>query len=49
MCEKVYNSDLKRAKEAADICFAFENIKRQENQLLREIFFGKNEGLFYDG
>ena len=46
---KIFCSDLKRAKETADLCFAFENVKIEENQLLREIFFGKNEGLYFDG
>jgi len=47
--EKVFTSDLKRAKETFELCFAFENLKKEESPMLIEIYFGKNEGLFYDG
>jgi broad specificity phosphatase PhoE len=45
----VFTSDLKRAKETFELCFAFENVNKEESPMLREIYFGKNEGLFYDG
>jgi broad specificity phosphatase PhoE len=47
--EKVISSDLQRAIETRDLCFAFEKVNKEENQNLRELFYGKNEGLFYDG
>ena len=47
--EKVFTSDLKRANETFELCFAFEKVNKEESSMLREIYFGKNEGLFYDG
>ncbi len=46
----VYTSDLLRAKETAEICMGYDfNISYKENSYLREIHFGDEEGLFYDG
>jgi alpha-ribazole phosphatase len=45
----VYTSDLLRCKNTAEICLAYEDIKPLVNQNLREIYYGKQEGLFYDG
>lgn len=46
----IYISDLLRAKETADICLGFDyNVNYITCSELREIYFGENEGLFYDG
>ena len=46
----VYMSDMKRAKDTADICFAYDDsIKYIQDKNLREVCYGKHEGLFYDG
>lgn len=46
----VYTSDLLRSQETAEICLGFDPFVRYRNYPeLREIYFGKNEGLFYDG
>jgi broad specificity phosphatase PhoE len=46
----IYVSDLSRSKETAEICLGYDScIKYVELTELREIYFGKNEGLFYDG
>jgi broad specificity phosphatase PhoE len=48
--QKVYTSDLSRSKNTAEICLAYDdNIKLITNKNLREVYYGKQEGLFYDG
>ena len=38
-----------RSSETANISLAYENINYKSNQDLREIYFGTQEGFFYDG
>lgn len=45
----VYLSDLHRSQETANISLAYENVKNTISQDLREIYFGTQEGYFYDG
>ena len=46
----VYLSDLLRSKETAEICMGYDfKLDMKILPELREIYFGKDEGLFYDG
>jgi broad specificity phosphatase PhoE len=46
----VFVSDLLRAKETTDLCLGFDyRVNYLTQPELREIYFGENEGLFYDG
>jgi len=46
---EVHISDLLRSKETLDISLAYEDVKEKKFQELREIYFGDQEGYFYDG
>lgn len=46
----VFVSDLLRARETTDLCLGFDyRVNYLTQPELREIYFGENEGLFYDG
>ena len=43
----IYSSDLKRAKDTAEIALGFiEKSRIKEEKRLRELYFGKDEGTF---
>lgn len=46
---EVHISDLLRCKETANISLAYEDIEQNKFKELREVFFGDQEGYFYDG
>jgi broad specificity phosphatase PhoE len=48
--QNVHTSDLTRSKNTAEICLAYDdNIKLITSKNLREVYYGKQEGLFFDG